>query len=156
MKTRNYKEACKRAHELRAKEKMTGYAIAKTLQKEGYITSKGNRNWYTSTVENAVKQHIKSMANNEPPTPPPAKAPLPTQTDTGPAPKANSLEAPASDTEQGHKLKGGVEIAKAFDHLSLDNATRRPLKRMLSQTEWDSMPEGMREALLDRLMARLG
>lgn len=74
-------------------------------------------------------------------------APLPTLGDA----KAASTARGAND---GIAVPTDAETAPA--PLPLAREPRRPLKRMLSADEWESMPEPMRDAVVAAILARLG
>ena len=47
-------------------------------------------------------------------------------------------------------------VASSIDAIFPKDTAPRPLKRMISQTEWESMPEGLQQALIARILDRLG
>lgn len=70
---------------------------------------------------------------------------------------AKSVKAAAE--RGGYKAKGKKYARKALavanEELAKGNQ-RKPLKRMVSQTEWESMPEGLQQAVVAEIIARLG
>lgn len=124
---RTYASACTAIADLH-RRKMSPYSIAKKLNAAGYETATGGSTWYYGTVQLVIK----ALERAQTPTPasaePPAqpKPPIPTT----PATPADS--APAAPTEE----------------------QRRGLKRM-TRAGWESLPEPVREAVVERIYKRV-
>lgn len=146
--SKTYRDACLLAAKLDV-EGASRYAIAQALMKGRYPTAKGGRRWYRGTAATAAT--LGAMAD------PPAA-----ETEDRGDPKP-ALE-PASETasvdakpapKPAPKPRPEPKPADATGNVTIMPGTRRPLKRMLSKEQWESMPAEVRKAVVAELADRL-
>jgi hypothetical protein len=140
--TAEYDKSCRMAARLFDKGQ-TLAKIAEHLRSNAYLTATGLTRWYATNTRRAVERG--RILNNKPTPPTPKTSKKPAKTEK--SGKANKPEF----------LRKAIEATKgeAVASLPLAREPRRGLKRMISRSEWQTMPAEVRKAVVAELADRL-